>query len=52
MFYYATVLTHVSFVCRYANYVLLHQALQAIGLFGLKLNRLPAAIGASLFFIW
>lgn len=26
-------------------------ALQAIGLFGLKLNRLPAAIGASTFFI-
>ena len=37
--------------CRSANYLLLHKALQGIGLFGLKMNRLPAVIGASLFFI-
>lgn len=45
---------HVYLDCQHRDFLgtfYYATALQAIGLFGLKLNRLPAAIGASLFFI-
>jgi hypothetical protein len=48
-FYYTTVCIQVLVVSNFNQPI--SQALQTIALFGLKLNRFPAALGALIFFL-
>jgi hypothetical protein len=48
-FYYTTVRIQILVVSNFSRSIF--QALQTIALFGLKLNRFPAALGALIFFL-
>jgi len=49
VFYYTTVCIQILVVSKFNQPI--PQALQTIALFGLKLNRFPAALGALIFFL-
>ena len=51
LFYYTTVCCFCISAAKCANNVQFLQAMQTIALFGLKLNRFPAALGALTFFL-